>query len=217
MENSNVIVKGDHQVNEEKPPPRVCPRCSSDNTKLCFYNNYSVSQPRRRFWTHGGALRDIPIGGRALKMKRTRVDQPSVVIEQVNNHQPFSHAQETNEFLGTFGGSASSVAVGNNFSSLTETHGVMVPPVRSIPPMARFNGSFHQGYYGAGFSDLVGNSLMNQSFVGPFSSYNSYLVSHEVPNKRNQSFNNSVNMNYNASTSRSRGNPGTDHMTNNNN
>ncbi|CAN6913400.1 unnamed protein product, partial [Brassica oleracea var. botrytis] len=78
-------------------------------------------------------------------MKRTRV----------NNHQPFSHAQETNEFLGTFGGSASSVAVGNNFSSLTETHGVMVPPVRSIPPMARFDGSFHQGYYGAGFSDLV--------------------------------------------------------------
>lgn len=127
-----------------------------------------------------------------------------MVIEQVNNHQPFSHAQETNEFLGTFGGSASSVAVGNNFSSLTETHGVMVPPVRSIPPMARFDGSFHQGYYGAGFSDLVGNSLMNQSFVGPFSSYNSYLVSHEVPNKRNQSFNNSVNMTYNASTSRSR-------------
>ncbi|KAL0727407.1 hypothetical protein Bca4012_023500 [Brassica carinata] len=229
MENLNVIVKGNNQVNEEKPPPRVCPRCSSDNTKFCFYNNYSVSQPRyncrncRRFWTHGGALRNIPIGGRARRNRRTRIDQPSVsqvvsVTGQVNNHQPSSHAQETNEFLGTFGGSSSSVAVvENHFSSSTETHGVMVPPIRSIPPMDRFDGSFNQGYYGAGFSDWVGNPLMNQPFGGHVGNYNSYFVNQEDQNKRNQSFNNSINMNHNASTSGSRGYPGTDHMINNNN
>ncbi|KAG6497697.1 hypothetical protein ZIOFF_045601 [Zingiber officinale] len=46
-----------------------CPRCNSTNTKFCYYNNYSRSQPRhfcktcRRYWTHGGALRNVPVGG----------------------------------------------------------------------------------------------------------------------------------------------------------
>ncbi|XP_013647345.2 dof zinc finger protein DOF4.4-like [Brassica napus] len=231
MDKLSVIVKGDHQVNEEKPPPRVCPRCSSDNTKFCYYNNYSVSQPRyncrncRRFWTHGGALRDIPIGGRARKIKRTSIDQPSVsqvasVIQQVNHHHPFSHVRETNEFLEPFCGSSSSVAVGNHFSSLPEIHGDMVFPIQTIPPMDRFDlfdGSFNQGYYGVGFNDMVGNPLMNQSIGGHVDNYNSYRVNQENPNKRNQSFNNSMNMNHNASTSGSRGYPGIDHMTNNNN
>ncbi|CAF2070198.1 hypothetical protein F2Q70_00034714 [Brassica cretica] len=225
MDKLSVIVKGDHQVNEEKPPPRVCPRCSSDNTKFCYYNNYSVSQPRyncrncRRFWTHGGALRDIPIGGRARKIKRTSIDQPSVsqvlsVVQQVNHHQPFLHAQETNEFLGTFGG-----AVGNHFSSSPEIHGEMVLPIQSIPPMDRFDlfdVTFNQGYYGVGFNDLVGNPLMNQSIGGHVDNYNSYRMNQEDPNNRNQSFNNSINMNHNTSTSGSRGYPGTDHMTDNN-
>ncbi|TVU16619.1 hypothetical protein EJB05_40192 [Eragrostis curvula] len=43
-----------------------CPRCRSTNTKFCYYNNYSTAQPRhfcracRRYWTHGGTLRDVP-------------------------------------------------------------------------------------------------------------------------------------------------------------
>ncbi|XP_054787425.1 dof zinc finger protein DOF3.6-like isoform X1 [Prosopis cineraria] len=46
-----------------------CPRCESTNTKFCYYNNYSLSQPRhfcktcRRYWTRGGALRNVPVGG----------------------------------------------------------------------------------------------------------------------------------------------------------
>jgi hypothetical protein len=45
-----------------------CPRCRSTNTKFCYYNNYSTAQPRhlcracRRYWTHGGTLRDVPVG-----------------------------------------------------------------------------------------------------------------------------------------------------------
>ncbi|GJN19761.1 hypothetical protein PR202_gb07070 [Eleusine coracana subsp. coracana] len=52
-----------------RPPPRQCPRCGSGNTKFCYYNNYSRSQPRylcracRRHWTEGGTLRDVPVGG----------------------------------------------------------------------------------------------------------------------------------------------------------
>lgn len=50
-----------------------CPRCDSMNTKFCYYNNYNLSQPRhfckncRRYWTKGGALRNIPVGGGSRK------------------------------------------------------------------------------------------------------------------------------------------------------
>ncbi|KAM0866115.1 hypothetical protein ACQ4PT_042832 [Festuca glaucescens] len=50
-----------------------CPRCESRDTKFCYYNNYNTSQPRhycrscRRYWTKGGSLRNVPIGGRSRK------------------------------------------------------------------------------------------------------------------------------------------------------
>ncbi|KAK7271953.1 hypothetical protein RJT34_28252 [Clitoria ternatea] len=50
-----------------------CPRCDSTNTKFCYYNNYNLSQPRhfckncKRYWTKGGALRNIPVGGGTRK------------------------------------------------------------------------------------------------------------------------------------------------------
>ncbi|KAI3512909.1 hypothetical protein L1887_20231 [Cichorium endivia] len=53
-----------------------CPRCDSTNTKFCYYNNYSLSQPRyfckscRRYWTKGGTLRNIPVGGGSRKNKK---------------------------------------------------------------------------------------------------------------------------------------------------
>lgn len=54
-----------------------CPRCNSTNTKFCYYNNYSLSQPRyfcktcRRYWTEGGSLRNVPVGGGSRKNKRS--------------------------------------------------------------------------------------------------------------------------------------------------
>ncbi|XVF15642.1 hypothetical protein REPUB_Repub09cG0172000 [Reevesia pubescens] len=70
-------------LNTGAPPPEQeqlpCPRCDSTNTKFCYYNNYNFSQPRhfckscRRYWTHGGTLRDIPVGGGTRKnAKRSR-------------------------------------------------------------------------------------------------------------------------------------------------
>ncbi|KAL3631979.1 hypothetical protein CASFOL_024963 [Castilleja foliolosa] len=50
-----------------------CPRCDSANTKFCYYNNYNLSQPRhfckncKRYWTKGGTLRNIPVGGGSRK------------------------------------------------------------------------------------------------------------------------------------------------------
>ncbi|XP_057819483.2 dof zinc finger protein DOF5.7 isoform X1 [Cryptomeria japonica] len=69
---------GERRSSTLKPPDQVlkCPRCDSLNTKFCYYNNYSLTQPRhfckncRRYWTKGGALRNVPIGGGCRKNKR---------------------------------------------------------------------------------------------------------------------------------------------------
>nr|GMC52318.1 dof zinc finger protein DOF3.4-like [Ipomoea batatas] len=59
----------------------ACPRCDSTNTKFCYYNNYNLCQPRyfckscRRYWTRGGSLRNVPVGGATRKpssKKRSR-------------------------------------------------------------------------------------------------------------------------------------------------
>ncbi|XP_057536408.1 dof zinc finger protein DOF2.4-like [Amaranthus tricolor] len=69
------------------PPPEVpqkCPRCHSTNTKFCYYNNYSLSQPRhfcktcRRYWTKGGNLRNVPVGGGCRRNKRSSSKSSSV-------------------------------------------------------------------------------------------------------------------------------------------
>ncbi|KAI3887838.1 hypothetical protein MKX03_015471 [Papaver bracteatum] len=58
-------------------PSLRCPRCDSPNTKFCYYNNYNLTQPRhfcktcRRYWTKGGALRNVPIGGGCRKNKNS--------------------------------------------------------------------------------------------------------------------------------------------------
>ncbi|KAL6610497.1 hypothetical protein ACP70R_040466 [Stipagrostis hirtigluma subsp. patula] len=45
-----------------------CPRCRSRDTKFCYFNNYNLNQPRHfcrachRYWTAGGALRNVPVG-----------------------------------------------------------------------------------------------------------------------------------------------------------
>ncbi|KAL5210669.1 hypothetical protein ABZP36_006292 [Zizania latifolia] len=61
-----------------------CPRCASHDTKFCYYNNYNTSQPRhfcracRRYWTLGGSLRNVPIGGSTRKRMRPPVRRPPV-------------------------------------------------------------------------------------------------------------------------------------------
>lgn len=71
---------GSHKTASARPPEQglKCPRCDSPNTKFCYYNNYSLTQPRhfcktcRRYWTKGGALRNVPIGGGCRKNKKVK-------------------------------------------------------------------------------------------------------------------------------------------------
>lgn len=74
-----------------------CPRCDSTHTKFCYYNNYSLSQPRyfcktcRRYWTKGGTLRNIPVGGGCRKNKKVSSKKPNDIHHLANsniqNHQ----------------------------------------------------------------------------------------------------------------------------------
>ncbi|CAH1419185.1 unnamed protein product [Lactuca virosa] len=64
------------EPNQDQALQVRCPRCDSTETKFCYYNNYSLSQPRyfcrscRRYWTKGGTLRNIPVGGVCRKNKK---------------------------------------------------------------------------------------------------------------------------------------------------
>ncbi|PPD67545.1 hypothetical protein GOBAR_DD35577 [Gossypium barbadense] len=66
-----IHAQGDQLLERKTRPPEQlnCPRCNSTNTKFCYYNNYSLTQPRyfcktcRRYWTEGGSLRNVPVGG----------------------------------------------------------------------------------------------------------------------------------------------------------
>ncbi|KAK7265891.1 hypothetical protein RJT34_33516 [Clitoria ternatea] len=66
-----------HHHNSNNHQALKCPRCDSLNTKFCYYNNYNLSQPRhfckncRRYWTKGGVLRNVPVGGGSRKSKRS--------------------------------------------------------------------------------------------------------------------------------------------------
>lgn len=67
----------ERKIRPQKEQALNCPRCNSTNTKFCYYNNYSLSQPRyfcktcRRYWTEGGSLRNIPVGGGSRRNKRS--------------------------------------------------------------------------------------------------------------------------------------------------
>ncbi|XP_028775718.1 dof zinc finger protein DOF3.6 [Neltuma alba] len=95
------------------PPPEPalkCPRCDSTNTKFCYFNNYSLSQPRhfcktcRRYWTRGGALRNVPVGGgcrRNKKSKRSRSKSPAAAPTTADNKQTLlPNAATTTELIG---------------------------------------------------------------------------------------------------------------------
>ncbi|AQK94776.1 cyclic dof factor 4 [Zea mays] len=60
-----------------------CPRCLSRDTKFCYFNNYNVNQPRHfcrachRYWTAGGAIRNVPIGSGRRKNRPVLLPPPA--------------------------------------------------------------------------------------------------------------------------------------------
>ncbi|XP_074305210.1 uncharacterized protein LOC141640258 [Silene latifolia] len=98
------------------PPPTTteplpCPRCQSPDTKFCYYNNYNFSQPRyfckscRRYWTRGGALRDVPVGGGSRKSaKRSRTASPASSTSSATSTVPLVPVDSMPIYSGEIGG-----------------------------------------------------------------------------------------------------------------
>ncbi|RDY03693.1 Dof zinc finger protein DOF1.4, partial [Mucuna pruriens] len=76
--NNKAMEKPGEELVQQQQQALKCPRCDSSNTKFCYYNNYSLSQPRhfckacKRYWTRGGTLRNVPVGGGCRKNKRLK-------------------------------------------------------------------------------------------------------------------------------------------------
>ncbi|GMI99467.1 DNA BINDING WITH ONE FINGER 5.6, HIGH CAMBIAL ACTIVITY2 [Hibiscus trionum] len=100
-----------------------CPRCDSTHTKFCYYNNYSLSQPRyfcktcRRYWTKGGTLRNIPVGGGCRKNKKV-ASKKSSEPQSSASHLHLSNFPEMH-LLAThaFDASATNFMVGSKYNS----------------------------------------------------------------------------------------------------
>ncbi|CAL1388305.1 unnamed protein product [Linum trigynum] len=88
---------GDSPSLDKKPDKIIpCPRCKSLETKFCYFNNYNVNQPRhfckgcQRYWTAGGALRNVPVGAGRRKNKPpgARISPPASGFSD-GVHHPF--------------------------------------------------------------------------------------------------------------------------------
>lgn len=96
VDKGSQLQSGDDEAASEKEklkkPDKIlpCPRCSSMDTKFCYFNNYNVNQPRHfckachRYWTAGGALRNVPVGaGR----RKNRPLGPNVGANHHHHHR----------------------------------------------------------------------------------------------------------------------------------
>ncbi|CAN6284745.1 unnamed protein product [Urochloa humidicola] len=120
-----------------QPEPALkCPRCESTNTKFCYYNNYSLSQPRhfckacRRYWTRGGTLRNVPVGGGCRRNKRSSSKSSAAGSSSSSSKQPSSSARQPQ-----LAGPSSTAAGG----------GPIIPP----PPVGLGSFSHHLPFLGS--------------------------------------------------------------------
>ncbi|XP_057445712.1 cyclic dof factor 3-like isoform X2 [Lotus japonicus] len=94
------------QAKALKKPDKIirCPRCNSLETKFCYFNNYNVNQPRhfckncQRYWTAGGATRNVPVGAGRRKNKHVASQYQQIIVssegipttKDSSRHQVFS-------------------------------------------------------------------------------------------------------------------------------
>nr|GEZ54589.1 DOF zinc finger protein DOF2.4-like [Tanacetum cinerariifolium]GEZ55667.1 DOF zinc finger protein DOF2.4-like [Tanacetum cinerariifolium] len=168
------------------PEPGLnCPRCDSTNTKFCYFNNYSLTQPRhfcktcRRYWTRGGALRNVPVGGGCRRNKRsnknsTRSKSPSQKALSGSPSRSDNIATSTQlphppslqfPFMSSYGGISSNIT-----SNLAGFH-----------PQNEMGNSFQLGS-----GSTNGNNFSNILSIGNGESWRlPFLAGFEVPNNTN--------------------------------
>ncbi|PUZ77439.1 hypothetical protein GQ55_1G371200 [Panicum hallii var. hallii] len=145
------------------PEAVKCPRCESTNTKFCYYNNYNLSQPRhfckscRRYWTKGGVLRNVPVGGGCRKAKRSSSSSstsassapstPTSAADTKNPRRASASSPRSNSGSGSGSPTAATTTApaptpttpsSNNIASLTSHHANPFSTVDVAPPAPIF-------------------------------------------------------------------------------
>jgi hypothetical protein len=118
-----------NQKEKLKKPDKIlpCPRCNSMDTKFCYYNNYNINQPRhfckncQRYWTAGGAMRNVPVG--AGRRKSKSASAASHFLQRVRAAlpiDPLCTAAKTNGTVLSFGSDMSSLDLAEQTKHLKE-------------------------------------------------------------------------------------------------
>ncbi|WCJ41217.1 Dof-type zinc finger DNA-binding family protein [Euphorbia peplus] len=136
-----------------------CPRCESTNTKFCYFNNYSLSQPRhfcktcRRYWTRGGALRNVPVGGGCRRNKKSKSSSTS-------------KSPATNERVQIMGSNSSSGTNGIPSEMNMMTHLSQNPNHHQLPFMTSLHNltQFGVGNLGLNFGGMQHNGQADMGF-----------------------------------------------------
>ncbi|XP_060201873.1 dof zinc finger protein DOF2.4-like [Lycium barbarum] len=156
-----------------------CPRCDSSNTKFCYFNNYSLTQPRhfckacKRYWTRGGALRNVPVGGGCRRNKRSSSNSKSGNNNNNNSKSPASSTSTDGRQATNNSGSTSTISShSNSFSGPTSAASLLglmtpqIPPLRFMSPLGQFSSDHHQHHHftpsnhmNLNFSTSCGNVL----------------------------------------------------------
>ncbi|KAJ8563264.1 hypothetical protein K7X08_031716 [Anisodus acutangulus] len=149
----------ERKLRPQHDQPLKCPRCDSAHTKFCYYNNYSLSQPRyfckscRRYWTKGGTLRNIPVGGGCRKNKK-------VSSKKLSNDTITLHHQTPNYH--NAGSSNSSDYPEMAFSHFGNFMGNNI----NNPSFMLHENHAPIGFMESKYEALMGNTSRNQDFIG---------------------------------------------------
>ncbi|WJX81090.1 Dof zinc finger protein [Trifolium repens] len=144
-----------------------CPRCESTNTKFCYYNNYNLSQPRhfcktcRRYWTRGGALRNVPVGGGCRRNnKRSKGNSISKSTSKPNRND---HRQVG---IGASGGGSNSASANSSSNNGCTNSNVNVG-ISNFPTQFPFLASLHHynnnDYVSQGIGSMVAKNITNRT------------------------------------------------------
>ncbi|XP_071686754.1 dof zinc finger protein DOF3.6-like [Rutidosis leptorrhynchoides] len=173
------------------PEPGLnCPRCDSTNTKFCYYNNYNLNQPRhfcktcRRYWTRGGALRNVPVGGGCRRNKRSRKNGSS---KSPNQNAPKSVSESPSrgsiETMPSTQFSHPSSLQLPFMNSLTQYGGVGGNITSNL---GGFQPQSEMGNYQLGGGSSNGNNFNNVLSIGGVENWRlPFLAGFEVPNNTN--------------------------------
>nr|AZL19400.1 transcription factor Dof4 [Diospyros kaki] len=164
-----------------------CPRCDSSNTKFCYYNNYSLSQPRhfckacKRYWTRGGTLRNVPVGGGCRKNKKVKRPAASAIDPPSSSSAPSATSNPTIQPQIDLSSSSNHVnplfyGLPTNPSELTLAYPRFNARVSSVDAVSGFDVQPQLNALGLGFSSgLMANDVSNTNYQNGFN-----------PNKRIQ-------------------------------